>query len=507
MTVKIGVFKAFDFEQSVKAKKLKNSRGSKQDRIHILGYEGRRGKDPKAVAASRMQFSSDNDAKLGWWDRKFCVLHKEDGVWYKVNINSFKKRINPTNSLIIDANGVCINLKEVIPAIKKSAPDVIHIERYEDLKDHAYKGYNSNGEYVDQLRKRNNSIEDLKIYCKDHEVDIITKLQELNVPQDVLNLLIISVKSSFEDLFSIPARTLLDHWTRTQIRGEELNTLWVHASLPLSKIVKNLQENLLAPYDLGAHKREDKDLVFSMRSREIDSHLTAEENFSYLLTDLTTAFSIWYHSIKTIIDYSENDVFGKYILESDPWNAFKFKDSWTPEFFKNGIDFSASFDNSAECQNITLKFHLYFHFHQAYHPIGISAEISSPSPSFEALFEVWKDKLGTRFKEFLDETSLKYSRNRLDDFLDSLHKTNLFSFEFNELDELLELNGEMTALDNAKKHPELKDLLKQKGRAALLKWHPDKALQNGLDPIICGEMTIKLNDLLKQANEYVDSKI
>lgn len=53
----VGPFKAFEFEQSVRAKK-----GSKQDRIHILGYEGKKGKDPYAVAASRMDFSSDAEA-------------------------------------------------------------------------------------------------------------------------------------------------------------------------------------------------------------------------------------------------------------------------------------------------------------------------------------------------------------------------------------------------------------------------------------------------------------
>jgi hypothetical protein len=85
MTTPLSPFKAFEFEANVEAKMLTNSWGFKQDRIHILGYDGEPGKDPYAIASTRMNFT-DTDAKLGCIDRHFYVPHKQDKIWYKINI-------------------------------------------------------------------------------------------------------------------------------------------------------------------------------------------------------------------------------------------------------------------------------------------------------------------------------------------------------------------------------------------------------------------------------------
>lgn len=101
-----------------KAKTLHNSRGWSTGRIHLLGYEGKGGKDRYAVAAEKMP--KDAAVELGCWDKRYNVLvlrtaPNGDPTWFKINKQSFIKRFNPTEDLEIDeTTGVCTNFDKLV---------------------------------------------------------------------------------------------------------------------------------------------------------------------------------------------------------------------------------------------------------------------------------------------------------------------------------------------------------------------------------------------------------
>lgn len=55
----------YTFEDNATALALKNSRGAKKGRLHLLEYHGLGGMDRYAVAAEVMQFKPEEEKKLG----------------------------------------------------------------------------------------------------------------------------------------------------------------------------------------------------------------------------------------------------------------------------------------------------------------------------------------------------------------------------------------------------------------------------------------------------------
>lgn len=107
---------AFTFSDS-EAKTLHNSSGTKKGRLHLLTYDGIEGGERYAIVAERMTFDPGKE-RLGLWDRQFNILVKDDsGTWYKINKNSFLKRINPSGDLDVEeGTGICKNFKDLVKA-------------------------------------------------------------------------------------------------------------------------------------------------------------------------------------------------------------------------------------------------------------------------------------------------------------------------------------------------------------------------------------------------------
>lgn len=480
-----GPFNAFDMEQSVRAKKMVNSKGSKKDRIHLLGYEGKKGKDPFAVAATRMDFSSDSDAKLGWLDRKFYVLHKHDDIWYKININSFQKRLSPAISLDIDKDsGVCTNFDE---ALASSSAKPVFANRFLGMKvtkDQCSLTSRFSFER-EPVRNARPALADLLDYCETHESEIFTKFNSLALPMDLSQC---KIKIS-------PIDTT--HKAKIEITVP-------YSNLINGRFNQNWFENNITPSDPA-------DFVsFSLTSKEVDASLSPEENFNALTEDLAKTFKPWYETVKTLANDIDTGVLNELILDSEPWKAFKDHNILKPEFSGNIMNFRVSLDEDQKI-HLHLGFYLKFSLNlrnksNKWCDIPSIKMEYSPSSSFETLLDSWKDHFPLHLQKFLESVEQDYARPQVP-FSDIFSEPKRAEFDFAELDELLELNGEMTDLENAKKFSELKDLLKQKGRVALLKWHPDKANLNGLDPSTCESKTQALNDLIKKANDYIDSKL
>lgn len=77
---------------------LKNSKGDPKSRIRLFDYQVEKGKDPYAIAAKVLQPKEKEAPKLNCFDKKRFFLYKHVGadgvaVWYKINKNSFKKRL------------------------------------------------------------------------------------------------------------------------------------------------------------------------------------------------------------------------------------------------------------------------------------------------------------------------------------------------------------------------------------------------------------------------------
>lgn len=92
----------YRYENTERALSLFNSNGCKKSRLHVFDYTGEKGKDCYALAAEKIQFTDGKTPALGWLNKKYYVLHAEqdeDGAttWYKININSLKKRFNITS--------------------------------------------------------------------------------------------------------------------------------------------------------------------------------------------------------------------------------------------------------------------------------------------------------------------------------------------------------------------------------------------------------------------------
>lgn len=473
----VGPFKAFEFEQSVRAKK-----GSKQDRIHVMGYDGKKGKDPYAVAASRMQFSTDAEAKLGWWDRKFCVLHKEDDVWYKININSFKKRINPVNPLVIEkSTGVCSNLKEVLP-VSNTLPVIVNFKEMFVCKNRRSGMSFSFQKSREPVRNDNPALADLLDYCENNESKIFSSLQSLSLS---LNL------SQFK--------------IRIDPAGDRAK---ITVTLPYSLLNGPYKLNWLKEHEYIHTKWGQCEWAeFNFLSRGIDPNISDDKNFAFLMDDLTKTFKPWYESAKTIAEYGETDVLSQLILDSAPWKEFQLKDKFQPNFDESCFWLSVSLDDNHDVK-MNLRFYLRFGRNSSCN-LPMEDMVFSSKPSFDVLFDSWKEQFPLHLQQFLDEEA--YDFRSAQDWayrpFGVPFQPNCINFEFKELDELLELNGEMTALETEQKYAELKELLNKKVLAELRKCHPDKVLLLGLDPVATAERTQKLNDLRKKANDYLDSKI
>lgn len=93
-SAKIVHYDAFSFEET-EAKTLHNSKGAKKGRIHLLSHDALEGQDRYAVAAEVLKSKDGEAPKLGWWDRQFNIVARDDeGTWYKVNKRSLIKRLN-----------------------------------------------------------------------------------------------------------------------------------------------------------------------------------------------------------------------------------------------------------------------------------------------------------------------------------------------------------------------------------------------------------------------------
>ena len=243
---------------------------------------------------------------------------------------------------------------------------------------------------------------------------------------------------------------------------------------------------------------------FILALKKVDSSLPSEENFTVLMEDLSKTFEICYQSVKAISEYGDSGELSKLILESAPWKEFEFKDSLgQPNLIHSFFDLKVALDENHEVI-LSLGFDLYFK-HDSFSFQKIS------ETSFDVLFSTWKDQFSLNLQEHLNETA--YDFRAAHDVWNRPLGSDLpiqpvpINFEFKELEELLELNGEMTTLENEQKYPELKELLNKKVLAELRKCHPDKVLLLGLDPVATAEKTQKLNNMRKKANDYLDSII
>ena len=461
-------FKPFDFEENVRAKRLDNSPGSEQNRIHMLGYSGIKGEDPYAVAAARMDFGSRSEAQLGWLDRKFFILHQEDRVWYKINISSLQKRLNPKIALNVDEDtGICCNLKEVISS---SDAKPIRVNCFKEMKVDQYRQtlvpYGEKGEPVEV---KSPALKELLDYCKNHENDLFKGLESLGL--------------AFVDQFEVTIFSAYeDHQPEIKIRFP------YNCLNPKGKI-NRLHYQVISQNKFVESEKVECRFAFD----DVDSKCSLEKNFEILLDSLLKRFQVWLNAAKKVVEMSEEKLFENLLLNSKSWKEFELKDQYKPNFDKSRFDLKLGLEGLNLIWNLKL----------GSEACTILTNKESSNLPFDDFFDVWKQNFENQLKEFLDVAireaqDLNYWAHAPLGASPSIQEPVSFD-QFKTLEDLLGLKEEeLQKLHQEEKYTELKELLKKKRDAALLTCHPDK----GISPD--AEKTRMIIELSKKAIDYVE---
>ena len=312
-------------------------------------------------------------------------------------------------------------------------------------------------------------------YCEGHESEIFKTLKSLDLPKNVLNQCKVKISPLAKD----------------EDRAK------IEIALPYKLLNDPFKTNWLMP--------EANEFVnFTFITKKVNSNCYLEA-FDALLIDLSKTFKPWYQLAKKIAEYGEKGEFSKLFIQSNSWQAFPLKDRHKPNFDRSYFDISA-FVNEHQEVEMNMSWHLKLSCYAQDRPISQSM-ICSSDTSLDDLFNLWK----VAFTDYLEEVIEwgKTAAHRMEN-IDFNYLEEEDASDFNKLDELeilLELNGELSTHIREKEYLDFKALLKKQSRKILLKWHPDKAAQNGLDSKECHDKIEKINELLDPAKKYVDSLI
>lgn len=354
--------------------------------------------------------------------------------------------------------------------------------------------------------KANTGLDEVKEYCKDHEHELFSKLLELGIPEKEIQQYEITVTSN------IDAKTAYSEDIFKDI-------LSLKIKVPYRHIAGSFERNLLRPptdirYINGQRVDiEEPEHVYyeTYNLHKLDTETpTTEERFKDLLVKLET-FPIWRKSAESIVAYTKENAFDKFLLESKTWKHFnKYVPGWKPNFQKNRIYLQVHKDNDGQFQvsyQLTICFisgpYNYCHSHGLWSP----KVVVNLGQKIDLFSEEIREQFMKIFQDELDENQAQYYHPGFF-FFKPKPSTTAIACDFQALEELLELDKDaLTSLDNDKKYEELQKALKQKGTKALLKCHPDRIGFTGFSEEACNEKTKELLKALEIAKNYVASKI